>query len=217
MPNPGDFDPAEAVQGIRQQQAAEEAAKQRAQAQEAQRDLYRANILKLLRYADEQLEDIRNPVVSEFIVTEWWWTEKWWTSRLKGHHRQTRYYGSWLSLSNTRGDSSSTYDNTITGLVKLRQLRAGYAKVKITDNWDPRNASNIILVANNIYSWQALQIRPDKGRGGAFQVLTSLEEVTEDKNLGGVETLTKCVTQALDFVATGQPPEPQRIEHDSQW
>jgi hypothetical protein len=66
VPSPGNFDPAKAV---RQQQAEEQHA-------QAQRDLYRANILKLLRYADDQLEEIRNPVVSEFVVTERWWTQE---------------------------------------------------------------------------------------------------------------------------------------------
>jgi hypothetical protein len=86
VPNSGEFDPAEAVQGFRRQRAAEEAEKQRVQAQE---DLRRARIRKLLRYADEQLEDIRNPVVSEFVITEQWWTpEPGWISKVRPGQRQ---------------------------------------------------------------------------------------------------------------------------------
>jgi len=71
MTNRADFDPAEAIQGVRKQQAEEEAKKRAGEEAEEQR---RANVLKLLRYAEEQLEEISNPVVSEFVVTERWWT-----------------------------------------------------------------------------------------------------------------------------------------------
>jgi hypothetical protein len=82
MPKPSDFDPAKAIQDLRQQRAAEEAKKRVAEeaeerlkrAEKAARRAHRADMLRLLRYADEELEGIRNPVVSEFDVTEWWWT-----------------------------------------------------------------------------------------------------------------------------------------------
>lgn len=75
MPDQGNIDPAKAVQGVRQQRAAEEAERQRKeQLAQEQRDQHRANVLNLLRYADQKLEEIPNPVVSEFVVTERWYT-----------------------------------------------------------------------------------------------------------------------------------------------
>lgn len=219
MPNPGDFDLANAVR----QQRAEE---QRVQAQQ---DLFRANILKLLRYADEQVEEIRNAIVSEFVFTEKWSTTEQISDKrapeafkrelragqqiistedggsifrprtiytvATGHERQTRYYGSWLALNSTSGVS-----NYRSGLVKLRQPRTGYAYVQ-TGGWDPRNVGRI---------------------EGIPQIYESLEEATEDISprigfyFSHVEQLTKPIRQALDFATTGQPPTPKHIEpgHD---
>lgn len=93
MSNPDDFDPAEA---IRQERAVDEGRKQREQAEkqhvQTQDDLRRASILKLLRYREQQLENIRNPVVSEFVVTEevWWVSEPGWVSKVGRDQRQIR-------------------------------------------------------------------------------------------------------------------------------
>lgn len=81
MTSTGDFDPAKAVdfdqdkarERVRQQQAEKEAEKKRIR---EGKDQGRANKQKLLRHADEQLETIDDPVVSEFVVTERWYTPK---------------------------------------------------------------------------------------------------------------------------------------------
>ncbi|MGH8603177.1 MAG: hypothetical protein ACREXR_10510 [Gammaproteobacteria bacterium] len=264
MPNTGDFDPAEAIdfnqdkarQRVRQQRAAEEAEKQRVQAQE---DSRRASVRKLLLYADEQLEDIRNPIVSEFVIGERWWAVErisdprdrrafevklqsdpdqrlistedpgFFSNRYKHAVAQrqyrvlARYYGSWLSLSNTSGAYES-----IKGLVKLRQPRAGYAFASIQNDWDPRNVGNIFIDVNDLVSagshsrvsWRIAS--KNLGRNYVdqhfrihFRIFESLEEAAEGEcNNVSVESLTKQVTQALDFVATGQPPEPKLIYSD---
>lgn len=221
MPNTGDFYPAKAIQGARQQRAAEEAkkakkraaeevAKQRAQ---AQRDLQRADDLKLLRYADEQLEEIRNPIVSEFVVTERWATKSWWRG-YKQHRRQTRYYGSWLSLTSTRGPMSG--DASRSGLVNLRRPRTCYAYVRINEGnvhinegSDPRNVGHINVVLTDAFGRRGFQV------GYVFRIFASLEEATEAVHPNGSLILSVgpgAVAQALDFVATGQPPNPTRVE-----
>lgn len=232
MPNPGDFDPAEA---IRQQRAAEEARKQREQAEkqrvQTQEDLRRANILKLYRYAEEQLENIRAPIVSEFVVVEKRPSEVgFFRKRTIYHQRETRYLGSWLWLRThfkapgyeDRGDSKKE------GLVKLRRPRAGYAYVAIRYDlesvpyvasvrndggrsrdlrqtaWDPRSVTCITIKfdsgGSEVFQWPNYQ---------QFQIFPSLEDAAEGTHRRySVEILTKNVTQALDFVATGQLPDP---------
>lgn len=246
MTNPSDFDPARA---IRQQRDAEEATKQREEVErqraKAQRDEHRVKVLKLLRYADEQLENIRNPVVSEFVVDERWWTPESeqisdkrepdefrrtlrTNQRIAGyegdvklfrptryiytivtshrHRSQTRYYGSWLSLDITRGVLSERQ-----GLVKLRQPHAGYAFVRL-GGWAPHTKDHIPI---NLTDHHGRKIHPSStGPGGInqyFRLYKSLAPVIAD-SYSSVERLTKHVTQALDFVETGQPPEPEWIE-----
>jgi hypothetical protein len=225
VPNTGDFDPAEA---IRQQRAVEEAEEQREEIKkkreeaekkrrQAQEDLRRADILKLLRYADEQLEDIRTPILSEFVITERWVTRGIFGG-LRSHRReQARHYGSWLALRSTRGTSVSK-----SGLVKLRQPRYGYAFVRIDNDWDPRNVGHLDLALTNDFG---TKIDSPCILRGTFRIVTSLEEVTERIVTAGTELmfnrytslgeLTKAVEQALDFVATSQPPEPEYIRYDS--
>ncbi len=175
MTSPGDFDPVKAVQGARQQRAAEEAEKRRRQ---AQGDLYHAelgdNRLKLLRYADEQLEDIRNPIVSEFVISETWWKRRIFGEARHHRRQKARYYGSWLALSSTRPRfDHHTASNNRVGLVKLRQPRAGYAFVKI-DGWDPRNVAYFDIALTNYFGEKlSSSSLPD------FRIVASLEEVTE--------------------------------------
>lgn len=242
MSNPGEFDPAEA---IRQQEATEEAERRNFQAQGA---VNRANMLKLYSYAEERLEAIRDPVVSEFVVTEQWWTpEPNWISRRKmradqhviehrsvglftnrdeykvatRHERQTRYYGSWLWLVNTRGGSTN---NTRSGLVKLQRSHAGYVYVGV-GGWDPREVGHVIVGLTDL---RGRELPGRSWNHPGFQVLASLEEVVGDEafitvssNLSQhfptgteIERLTRAVRQALDFVSTGQPPEPKQIHND---
>lgn len=57
------------------------------------------------------------------------------------------------------------------------------------------------------------------GNGGDFQIFASLEETTEpmypNPDASSVEDITKAVTRALDFVATGQPPDPTWVSTES--
>lgn len=222
MPNSGDFDPAKAVdfdpaETIRQHRAAEEAMKQREEAEEqrrqAQEEFRRANTLKLLQYADAKLEDIRNPIVSEFVVAEMWRSivgiifYEYQTQK-----REISYYGSWLSLECARGDADKRWC-----VVKLRQPRAGYAYAKIEDDWDPRNVGNIYdvdpLDYDQIIRRRGPMFRDWVRANGSLQIFASLEEAAECLN-HSVEGLTVAVRQALNFVATGQPPEPTYISNN---
>lgn len=253
MPNSGDFDPAKAIQGVRQKQTEE----QRRQAQE---DQLRANHLELLCHAEKRVEAMHNPIVSEFVIDERWWTLE--SERISDkrepdefrrtlrnnqrvasyegetklfrptryiytivtshkHRSQTCHYGSWLSLSITRGAWSERQ-----GLVKLRQPHAGYAFVRI-GGWDPRTKDYIPI---NLTDHHGRKIHPSSTGSGRinqyFRLYKSLEPVIADsylKDLSGtqlasvkhlassLERLTKEVTQALDFVETGRPPEPKWI------
>jgi len=119
------------------------------------------------------------------------------------HERQTCYYGSWLSLSNTY-----VGQNSIASLLNLHQPRDGYAHVDILNDWDPRNVGNFTIDLNTPRSSKK---PPNNATGGYFsRIYESLEEVTYLPGLS-VESHTQYVTQALNFVATGQPPEPERI------
>lgn len=207
MPNSGDFDPAKAIQGFRQQRdaeeskkrAAEEAAEQRRQAQE---ELRRTNLLKMLRYADEQFEEIHNPVVSKFVIDEGSSIEMVGFFRKRAIHRQhtTRYYGSWLLLYSmvSTPDDWGGHSYSRSGLVKLCQPHTGYALVETEErDWDPRN----------VVVWS-----------GRCRRFTSLEEVAEGMprrfrfpvygDPTSLENLTKAAAQALDFVATEKVPDP---------
>lgn len=187
MPNPGDFDPARAVnfdlaktlQDTSQQRAADQRAR-------AERDLLRANVLKLLRYAEEQLEDIPNPVVSEFEIEPGPnHVERFF--EIRPHLRpQVRYYGSWLALWMTRGRHYSGPDKKY-GLVKLRQPPGGYAYLVSSSGWDPRHGGSV------------------SPYGPSFETFASLEEASGGAPLGNIEGLTEAVRRALYFVATGQP------------
>ncbi len=247
MPNTGDFDPAEAFRQLRAKE----------QGVQAQQDLFRANILKLLRYADEQLEEIRNPVVSEFVLTETWWTQE--SKRISDkrapedfkrtlradqtiigtpekeggffrprytytvatshkHERQTSYYGSWLSLESTHFEGHSSYRR---GLMKLRQPHAGYADLQLV-GWDPRNVGHITIELTDSYGRERSYPRTPSGHSGYFCIHESLEEtavIPRDISYDHqIKQLTKFVKQALDFAATGQPPEPFYIpQGPSDW
>jgi hypothetical protein len=176
--NPGDIDPAKAInfdqdearERVRRQKAAEEDEKQRAQEQE---DLRRANIRKLLHYADKELEEIRNPIVSEFVVTEIWWSEVGlFRKRHEERRRQTRYCGSWLALVCTIHEGSGSSRR---GLVKLREPQVGYAFADI-NAWDPRNVGYIAQELTDRHGRETFLQAPDHR---SFQIFASLKEIDE--------------------------------------
>lgn len=233
MPNTDDFDPAEA---IRKHRAAEETERQCDEAEErriqAMRERNHADILKTLRYADEQLEGIRNPVVSEFVFTEKWFRESgFFRKRTKRHERQTRYYGSWLALGSTTHEGSNVSSKR--GIVKLREPRVGYAFVQINDG-DLRNVVYLDIRCTNIpltrFGADGEWCRYSLIRSGNFRIVASLEEAAdtlegsadsikrlpsqEERDMASVGKLTKAVGHALNFVETSQPPKPEVIPFD---
>lgn len=222
MPHTGDFDPAEA---IRRQRAAEEAERQREESEarriQATRERNRADRLKTLRYAEGQLGDVRDPVVSEFVVTErWQLREGFFRVRFRGFQREIRYYGSWLALGSTvRGAGGSVSERR--GLVKLREPDVGYAWVTAGGS-DPRNTAHFETHLGVLES-SPRPARYEETRDTGFRIVASLEEAAdsveklpspEQRDMASIEILTKAVGHALSFVETGQPPRPEVIPFD---
>ena len=102
-----DFDPAKAIREARQQWEVEATQEQCAQAQQQTLDDKITEAVRdLLLYADGQLESLRNPVISEFILAEMIWGPKpgrrgWRKQKpqIVRREHQTHYYGSWCSYS----------------------------------------------------------------------------------------------------------------------
>lgn len=231
MTNTGDFDPAKAVQDVRQQLDAEavEEAKKRAEAEAAEKRTKayaaerRANKLELLRYAEKELEKIRNPVISEFVITERWWTEEpeyispgkkradqeeisTISSSFLGrrkiqvatrHERQTRYQGSWLSLYTQHAvppGSVSRQDATT--------HRRGWVKLSqpragyayvSISGWDPRNVG---AVTKEIISLSTLRRALRSGLSKEVRERAN-EEIKRKNPLRIYESLEEASEEAL--------------------
>jgi hypothetical protein len=215
--NTGDFDPAEAIRQHRAEQEAEtqriEDEKRRARERE---DKHRADMVKLLRHAEEQLGEIHDPIVSEFVIEETWVTRHLF-KRLRHHRRQKAiYHGSWLALASTTHERRSTSRR---GLVKLRRPHVGYAFAQI-DDWDPRNNAHFEIHLTNDFG-EELSSRPLWG--GNFRIVASLEDAVdsiktlpsqEQRAMSAIGTLAKAVAQVLNFVENGQPPNPEVIPYE---
>jgi hypothetical protein len=231
------FDPAKAIQGLRQ---AEEDEKQR-------QALARANRLKLLRHAEKELEEIRAPVVSEFVVNENWWIpehktvsdkrapedfkrilQPWqWIARTdKGgsffrprfvytvataqqRQRQTRYYGSWLWLKTTYYTDRCDWGTYSHDYTWIKGL------VKLCQ---PHTGYAYVITTaaghgcpkshSLVIELTDRQGRKKKSRF-PLQLYASLKDVANLFPGHNLQANTEIVKQTLDFVKTGQPPKPE--------